>query len=146
MKTLRQKIEYSLSQDPTRTDGRVAHNCNCKVADVRKVREELQLPEAPQDATASPRKRGKGKAIDDFRGKHDVSLIIQRKVSEVLGDDSTEYFEDRDFRNLCDVPVHSWRRFADSKQFGAYRLKRGGHNLWAAPHIISQIKKVLGIG
>ena len=75
-----------------------------------------------------------------------MTLIIQRKVEEVLGENSEEYFEDRDFRNLCDVPVHSWRRFADSKQFEAYRLKRGGHNLWAAPHIISQIKKVLGIG
>ena len=145
MKTLRERIEYSLLKDPSRTDGNIAHNCNCRVADVRKVREELNIPDAPR-AAPSPRKRGKGKSIDEFRGKHDVTLIIQRKVEEVRGDDSEEYFEDRDFRNLCDVPVHSWRRFADSKQFAAYRLKRGGHNLWAAPHIISQIKKVLGIG
>tara|TARA_R110002051_G_scaffold154782_3_gene226947 strand:+ start:3857 stop:4300 length:444 start_codon:yes stop_codon:yes gene_type:complete len=144
-KTLKEKIEFSLEKDPTRTDSRVAHNCNCKVEDVRKVREGLDLPEAPRRVSRKRGKRGKGKNIDEFRGKHDISLIIDRKCQELLGSGSQEYFDDRDFRSLCDVPVHAWRRVADSKQFAQFRLKRGEHNIWASPEVLGQIKKVLGL-
>ena len=139
---LRDKIERALRRDSSRPNGQIAHNLNCKVGDIQEVREALKISGPLGGAS---RKRARGKSVDDFRGKHDVALIIQRKVDETLTKECDQYFEDQDFRALCDVPVHSWRRFADSKQFAAYRLKRGGHNLWAAPHIIAQIQKILGI-
>jgi hypothetical protein len=139
---LQEKIERALRKDSTRANGLIAHNLNCKVGEVQEVREALNISGPPGGASRKP---GRGKSVDDFRGKHDVALIIQRKVDEVLTAECDQYFEDQDFRTLCEVPVYSWRRYADSKQFAAYRLKRGGHNLWAAPHIISQIQKVLGI-
>tara|TARA_R110002020_G_scaffold67440_1_gene177127 strand:- start:428 stop:856 length:429 start_codon:yes stop_codon:yes gene_type:complete len=139
---LQEKIERALRKNSTRTNGEIAHNMNCKVGDVQEVREALNISGPPG---APSRKRGRGKSVDTFRGKHDVALIIQRKVDDTLTKECEQYFEDQDFRTLCEVPVHSWRRFADSKQFAAYRLKRGGHNLWAPPHIIAQIQKILGI-
>lgn len=140
--TTKEKIRRALLADPTRTNGQIAHNANSRVAVVQKIRDSLDLPSAPK---GRPKASKKGKTLEHFRGKHDVGLIIQRKVDSVLSKDSEEYFEDRDFREMCEVPIHSWRRFADSKKFEAYRLKRGGHNLWASPQVILQIKKVLGI-
>lgn len=140
--TIKEKIRRALLADPTRTNGQIAHNANSRVAVVQKIRDSLDLPDAPK---SRPKASKKGKTLEHFRVKHDVGLIIQRKVDSVLSKDSEEYFEDRDFREMCEVPIHSWRRFADSKKFEAYRLKRGGHNLWASPQVILQIKKVLGI-
>ena len=141
--TVEEKIKRALLRNPEKSNGEIAHNANSRVAIVAQIRESLKIKEAANKGR--PNKNKKGKSIDEFRGKHDVATIIQRKVDEVLSDNSEEYFEDRDFREMCEQPVHNWRRFADSKQFAAYRLKRGGHNLWAAPHVITQIKKILGI-
>jgi len=140
--TIKEKIKRALLADPMKTNGQIAHNLNSRVAVVQKIRDSLDLPNAPK---GRPKGSKKGKTLEEFRVKHDVGLIIQRKIDSVLSEDSEEYFEDRDFREMCEVPIHSWRRFADSKKFEAYRLKRGGHNLWASPQVILQIKKVLGI-
>ena len=142
---LRKRIEKAAYKHPTLTNGKIAHNCNCKVADVEEVRTDLglELVHAGPRGKRKPASRGKG--LDQFRAKHDVDLIIRTKVIEYLSEDHEEYFDDHDFREICEVPVTGWRRHSDSPDFDEYRLRKGSLNVWGTKHIILQMKKILGI-
>ena len=142
---LRARIEKAAIRHPLATNGKIAHNCNCKVADVEQIRNDLGLESPPARLPGAKRPSLKGKDISEFRAKHDVNLIIRTKVLEFLSEDNEEYFEDYDFREICGVSIQHWRRHADSPEFEEYRLKKGRLNIWAPEHVIVQMKKILGI-
>lgn len=143
---LRARIEKAAIRHPLATNGKIAHNCNCKVADVDEIRNDLGLKPPPSRPVGVRKPSLKGKGMSEFRAKHDVDLIIRTKVLGLLSEGNEEYFEDYDFREICGVSVHHWRRHADSPEFSEYRLKKGSLNVWAPAHIIMQMKKILGVG
>ena len=66
-------------------------------------------------------------------------------MQKYLGPNGKFYYSDSEFRELCGVHVQNWRRHADDDTFAPYRLRRGGHNLWAPAPMIESMKQILSI-
>ena len=87
------------------------------------------------------------KGIEGFRNKFDDSVIIPKKIQEgiekYLRDENGEpdYLHDRDFRELCDVSISKWRRYAT--EFKHLQVKKDGDIYWGHPEIIDEMRRAV---
>ena len=137
------RILASLNRNPGSTPKRIAKNLGLRVDEVRDFIATLgdQKPDEKPTAPTGPTP----KKFSEFQDKFDYPMIVEKAIRKHLKDGQEHYYEDAEFRELCDVPPLHWRRISDSTQFTANRLKRGSVNIWAPTSLIPKMKRILSM-
>lgn len=98
-------------------------------------------PGLPALATPS----GKGRSMTDFKARYDLHYRVEQKVAELLPPDGDTYYEDAEFRDLCDIHPQHWRRVSEDSRFQANRVICRQCNVWAPTNMVARMKHILGI-
>lgn len=91
-------------------------------------------------AAPSPASRIKTHTLSEFRGTHDYALKLKRAISD-LGEG---YLTEHEMKAASAVPNHVWRRYADLPEFQNNRLKLRDVTYWAKPHVIAEMREIVG--
>lgn len=100
------------------------------------------LAESGECKALAPRAKAKRKTLDDFRTAYDKSFIVPARIKAGVEKYlAGGYWEtDQNFRELCRVPPHLWRRYADG--FEQYQIRVDGKILWAEPDMIDKMREM----
>lgn len=142
MKTY-QQIKNYLAAHPTLTDEQVRSNMKRhgvtrrQIAAVRNGLPPDEVGAAPVGAPKAIRVR----VLADFRRAHDIPQKIRERLGGLR---PSGYVTEEELRQLCEVPVQSWRRHAELPEFAANKFRLDGVTYWAAPDTIRAMKQITG--
>ena len=82
-------------------------------------------------------------SIEDFINTYDDSICIPAKIEEGIKTLLTEngepsYMHDKEFRDICGIPINKWRRYAN--QYQHLQVKTPDGIFWGHPDIIEDMK------
>ena len=84
-----------------------------------------------------------GMSLDKFKDQFDPRVKIRKIIGEYL--DENTILTDQQMRELCEVPINEWRKFADLEEFGKYQWRWRKVLYWARPATIDEMKKGVGV-
>lgn len=96
-------------------------------------------PGAPRPASAN------GRSMTEFKARYDLHYKVGQKIAELLPANGDAYYDDAEFRDLCDIHPQHWRRISDDPRFQANRVVNRQCNVWAPENMVPQMKRILGI-
>jgi hypothetical protein len=86
--------------------------------------------------------------LESFIDQFDDSVIIPRTIEEGVAAHLTNsagepcWMRDKEFRELCGVPIGRWRRYAD--EFKELQVTvAGGDTIWGHPDIIDEMRRAV---
>ena len=100
---------------------------------------------SPWSAPVSKTKAKPGRTMEDFKGRFDLHHKVALKVDELLPADGEIYYEDAEFRDLCDIHPQHWRRISEDDRFSPNRVNCRQCNVWAPSRMVPKMKHILGL-
>jgi hypothetical protein len=137
-------IEKGFKEDPNIS---IAFATKHGIPQVQFYRVRRRLQGQDKGAAKGPPKKPQKSSIDSFLNQYDDSVIIPGIIEAGIKKHRSDsngnpcWLKDKDFRELCDVSMVKWRRFADL--YKELQVMAQGELVWGHEEIIAEMRRAV---